>query len=231
MAQLAIPVLIAGGVMSAASSIQQGRLAAAQGRAEEKFAEFNAKMMEREAKSKMEAARIEEQRVSKRARAIAGRQRAAMAASGIDVSTGTALDILAETASEGYSDRALTLRQGLLQKVDLEAQAAASRAQGKLAKDMGKATRNNAYMMAAGQLALTGFTAGSALSAGSGLTSAQQAAFSAGRGPMSVAGANQWAAGQAAASSTALNTGFAMPTAAQVFSPTTLTNTFKYGLY
>ena len=185
---------VIGAVLMAGATVQEGRLAEAQGKAERKFAEFNARMQEREAKSKMDAASIEEQRISKKARAIAGSQKAKMAAAGLDVSTGTALDVFAETARESYVDRSLTLRKGMIQKVNLEAQAAATRAQGKLAEKMGKAQKKVAYMKAAGQLAMGFSSLGGTQQAGT--TANQQAAFSAGKGPMSASGANQWASSQ-----------------------------------
>ena len=144
--------IIAGGVLTAKGQIDAGRAAEAQGKAEQRIAQFNALQKEREAKSRVEAAGLEEERVAKKQKIFQAEQRVRFAKSGITVGEGTELDFLVETAGEFATERALTLRQGLVESSQLKGQAKILRAQGALAKSLGKAAKRSSRFKAAGTI-------------------------------------------------------------------------------
>lgn len=142
---LIIPAIIAGGAITVAGQLKaadaaeaHGAALAAQGRAQRKIAEFNAQQKEREARSRMESAAIEEERVSKREKIFKAEQRVRFQASNISVTESSSMDFLMETAGEFQMERALTLRQGLVESNMLKDQAAILRAQGVLAQSIGE---------------------------------------------------------------------------------------------
>jgi len=143
--------MLGGSAMMAGSQIQEGRIASAQGKAEEKIAKFNAVQKEREARSRMEAASIQEERVAKQEKIVKAEQRAAFAKSGITLE-GSPLGLLAETAGEFARERALTLREGMIQSGQLKSEASILRAGGKLSAQLGKAQRTASFIKAGGTM-------------------------------------------------------------------------------
>ena len=75
--------IVAGSAIAATGTVMEGQAAKKQGRAEKKIAEFNAVQAEREAKSRMEVAQLEEDKVSKQEKIFKAEQRAAFAKGGI----------------------------------------------------------------------------------------------------------------------------------------------------
>lgn len=67
----------------------------------------------------------------------ASSQRAAMAAGGVDVGSGTALDVLADTASAGAFDAAIAKNNAAREAYGYQVQAAMSRAEAKQARRQG----------------------------------------------------------------------------------------------
>jgi hypothetical protein len=146
--------LIAGG------TIQQGRLAKAQGSAQNKIAQYNAQQLERQSQARMEAASMEESRVARQARLYQGAQRASIAKSGLSLTEGSPLDLQADTAYQFALDRAFTLRSGLIDSQSLQAQGVIQRVEGKWAKGFGKSSAQNSYMQAAGTILGAAYMAG-----------------------------------------------------------------------
>ena len=128
---------IGGGLLSAKSELDAGKTARKQGVVEKKILDFNAAQVEAtaqlesnfaieqaeiEARSRIEVSQIEEARVAREGEIFTAEQRAGVAKSGVTVE-GSPLDMLAESAGEIIEERALTLRQGLVQAGQLKAQA------------------------------------------------------------------------------------------------------------
>ena len=134
--------------MSAASSIQEGQVANAQGKASNDIAELNASNLERQAAARREAATLEDTRQVRRSEMALGSQIARGGASGA-VSD---VDVLADTAFQFAMDRNLILRQGLVESQGLLGQAGMMRAQGKFAKKVGKHKRTTSYVKAGGTI-------------------------------------------------------------------------------
>lgn len=135
--------------MKAFGSIQEGRLAKAQGDTANKLAQYNARMLEREGESREEAAKLEEERVARQQHLVIGRQLAQMGKSGIGI-TGSSLDSLADTVYQFALDRALTLRSGIYQSQNLRSQAVIQRSRGKYAKKAGRFQFGQSILSAAG---------------------------------------------------------------------------------
>ncbi len=95
---------VAGGAITAISSYQQGKATQKQYDYQAKVNEENAKIAQQNAKMQRQQG-IEEARMQriKTAQTI-GSQQAAMAANGVDVTQGTAVDVIADTAAMGELD-------------------------------------------------------------------------------------------------------------------------------
>lgn len=167
MAELAAVLLLAGAGVTAAGQIQGGRLAEAEGKAAQDMAEFNARQLEREAKSTQEAAKFDERRIAKKEKITIGRQIARAGKSGVTLE-GSPIGELADIASSFATDRALTLRRGLLGAQALTTQAGVQRAQGKLAKIRGRQAKRVSLLKAGGTIALAVGTSGLLAGGGGG---------------------------------------------------------------
>lgn len=133
---------IAGTVVSAASAI-------AQGNAQNAMAKYNAKLAERDAEARRRQASMDEELSRSRSSAIMSRQRAVMAAAGVDTSSGTPLAIAEQSAEDAEMD-ALAIRYGgAIGAQRFQEEANLSRMQGRSAKQAG--------MFRAGSTLLTGF--------------------------------------------------------------------------
>ena len=139
----------------AGGQIQEGQVAAAQGKASNDIAKYNASLLEQQAASRMDAARLEDTRQVRRSEMALGSQIARGGASG----TVSDVDVLADTAFQFAMDRNLMLRQGLVESQGLLGQAGMVRAQGKFAKKVGKHKRTTSYVKAGGTI-LGGLYAG-----------------------------------------------------------------------
>jgi hypothetical protein len=149
-----IAIILAATAAAAASQVAAGQAAAAQGKAEKEMYEYNARLQEQEAKNRMQAASIEEQRISSQQQKALGYQKAAFAKSGFSIEEGSSVDVMADTYGEYAIDRALTLRSGLIDKMTLESEANLSRAQGKMALKRGKNAQKASYLSAAGTIGM-----------------------------------------------------------------------------
>ena len=95
---------IAGGVMGGISSYQQGKQQQAMYNYQAKVAEENAKIANKNAATERQTG-IEEARLQRmKTLQAVGSQQAAMAANGMDVTQGTSLDIIEDTAAMGELD-------------------------------------------------------------------------------------------------------------------------------
>jgi hypothetical protein len=93
-----------------------------QGKAEAGMMKQNARLADQQAKDATALGAIQEERVRQNARQAAGAQRAALGANGLDVGTGTALQLQTDTAGMGEKDaylaRANALREAWGFKVE-----------------------------------------------------------------------------------------------------------------
>ena len=95
---------IAGGVVGGVSSYQQGKAQQAQYNYQAKVNEENARIAQENANVQRQQG-IEEARLQRiKAASTIGSQKAAMAANGVDVTQGTSLDVIADTAAMGELD-------------------------------------------------------------------------------------------------------------------------------
>jgi hypothetical protein len=156
-------LLLTGAGIGAASTIQQGRIAEAQGKTTQRVNEYNAKQLDRQAKAKMDAAKINAERISKKENITQATNLARAAKSGISLGESkSTVEVLADTAFQFHLDRNFTLMQGLSDQLSLENQASLLRAEGAFAKDMGKQAKRLSYVQAGGELAFAFGTVGMA---------------------------------------------------------------------
>lgn len=151
---------IASLALTGVSGVYQASAARAAGRYEQQVAERNATIAEQQAEQAKQIGNIEEERQLRRVRAALGTQRAALAANGLDVNSGSALDLQAETAGFGAAD-ALNLRSNALR------QAWGFQVEATNMRNAGRAARAQGRNAAIGTLLTTGASmAGQAYGAG-----------------------------------------------------------------
>lgn len=112
MCEVATASLVLAGVataMGAYGTYQQGQQQKAQAEYQAAVANNNAIIAERQAQDSLDRGRVEEQQHRLKVAQMKGTQRSALAASGVQVDSGSALDVVADTAMMGEFD-ALTIR-------------------------------------------------------------------------------------------------------------------------
>ena len=97
-------------------------------------AEQNARLSEQKGMATMQKAGWEERRIRAGSKKLQGQQRSLLAASGVDVNTGSALDVQADTAYQAAEDVAMTHYNAELQKWGFDIEAANYKAQAASAK-------------------------------------------------------------------------------------------------
>jgi hypothetical protein len=144
---MAQAALIIGAGMMAASTIQEGIIAEAQGKFAQKIGIQNQLALERQAKAEREAASIEETRVARKEKIISARQRARMGKTGVGLA-GASLEFLADTAFQFSMERNLILRRGLIRGQELRWMGRMEYAKGKWAKRLGTQAKRLSYVKA-----------------------------------------------------------------------------------
>ncbi|HEY7824469.1 MAG TPA: hypothetical protein VIG24_16630 [Acidimicrobiia bacterium] len=141
-------LMIASTVVSAGAAVQQGNAAAASGRYNAQVAEMNATLADRRAKDAIERGAVEEQQKRAEVAQLQGRQKAAMAANGVDLTFGSPLDTLVDTAVLGDLD-ALTIRQNSAREAyDFNVQGMNSRADATLSRANARSAKTGGYLNA-----------------------------------------------------------------------------------
>lgn len=139
-------------LLGAAGQIQQGNAAAEASRYNAKVADMNATMSERRARDALERGAREEQQKRAEVAALQGRQRAAMGANGVDLSFGSPLDTIVDTAVLGELD-ALTIRKNAAnESYDQKVNAVNGRSDATLSRMNADASQTGGYLAAAGTL-------------------------------------------------------------------------------
>lgn len=104
------------------------------GRYQDRVAQHNARLAEQAAADALDRGSVEESRQRARTGQLIGSQRAAYASAGVDVASGSALDVVGDTAAIGELD-ARTIRNNAAREAwGLQAAAYNLRAEGKLAR-------------------------------------------------------------------------------------------------
>lgn len=152
-------------VAAAASAYSQRQ----QSKYQSKMAQYNADVQEKSAQAAINSGNEQAAQVRARARQLQGTQAATLAASGVDLGGGTAVDIFGDTAQQGELDALTTVNNAQRQAYGLQAQAAGNRSQAAAYTAFGN--------QQAGLTLLNG-----AISAYSGYTGAGGKAFSSGQG-------------------------------------------------
>ncbi len=129
----------------------------AEGRYNEAVAKNNAAAAEAQAKQSEQLGSIDEDRQRARMRQMIGKQRAAFAANNIDSSSGTALDLISETAQFGEED-ALAIRANAARDAwGFRTQGMNYRAQGTLARAQARNQGTATLLSTGAQMANTGY--------------------------------------------------------------------------
>ena len=156
---LANTLLTVGVGFGVAGTIQQGRIAKAQGSFQEKMALRNQQALERQGRAEQAAAQLEERRVARREKIVKAAQRATVGKSGIGLA-GATLSVLADTAFQFSLERNLVLRRGLLAKQGLFKRGAITAAGGRFAKTTGLAESRASFVKAGASILGTAGAAG-----------------------------------------------------------------------
>lgn len=148
----------AGGV-SAYGAVQQGKAAEGQADYQAAVGRNNAIIAERQARDAEERGAAEETAQRRQTAALMGKQKAGMAANGLDLSSGSPLDILGDTAQFGELD-ALTVRSNAAreaygyrnQGAQFTSDAAAQKIAGKNAKSASYISAGSTILTSASQM-------------------------------------------------------------------------------
>lgn len=152
MCDLVTALTIGSTLIGGAGAIQQGQAQAASARYNAQVAEMNARMADRAAKDALERGKLEEQKQREKTAQILGQQRAGMAANGLDLTFGSPLDTLVDTATLGELD-ALTIRANTYREErDIRQQGANYRGQAGMYRAGASSALSGGYLNAAGTL-------------------------------------------------------------------------------
>lgn len=148
-----IPIAAAAAsVVSAAGSIYGGLAANAQGKYESAVANQNARLANDQAADAIDRGRLQQRQLYRKVGDLKGQQAAAMAANGIDLGFGSALDVQRDTAMMGAED-AESLNSNIAAAVKgYEINAANYRSEGQAARMKGRNALVGSAFQAAGTL-------------------------------------------------------------------------------
>jgi len=148
-------LLLAGAGLSAAGTIQQGRVAKAQAKGEQAMAEYNAKVSEQSAKAVEMKTAFDQQRQAKFSQRVLGTLRARLGGSGAATYEGAPVEAVSEQASELSLENALIGYEGQIEAGRFRSQGTLYGMEGKIAGMRAKNAMTGAYLSAGGTL-LTG---------------------------------------------------------------------------
>lgn len=154
----ALPLIatVASTVIGAAGTIYQAQSASASANYQAQVNENNAIIADRNAADARKRGAEAEQEHRRRVSALQGKQTAVMAASGVDLGSGSPLNILADTAQMGELD-AVTIRNNAEREaLGYESQGMNFRAEAQLSRSAAKSARTAGMIGAAGSV-VSGF--------------------------------------------------------------------------
>lgn len=137
-----VAMTVIGGAVTAKAQRDQGKY-------ESEVAQQNAKVADLQAEQAKQIGSIEEERQRARVRQQIASQRVAFAANNVDAATGTAAEVLGDTAGFGYADATMIRSNALREAWGYKVDATNSRSRA-------KASRYNGRMGATGTLLTTG---------------------------------------------------------------------------
>jgi hypothetical protein len=149
---MALALLFGGTAMSIGGQIGQGRAAVAQGKAEQKIANYNADVLDSEAKAREYKTRFDQLRHRAYANRVIGSLRANQGMSGAVMDVGTPFDVVAEQMSELDLENAMIGYEGVNEASKLRSQATITRIQGKYARKVGENAQTASYINAGSSL-------------------------------------------------------------------------------
>lgn len=143
---------VASAATGAVGSVMAGNAQAASASAQAQIARNNAILAGQRADQEVQIGKQEEERLRRDVSRVIGSQRAMTGASGIDLSAGSPLDVLAATAKEGEMD-ALTIRANAQQRAsDLRFEQQNLNFQGRMLDREARSARRAGWMNAAGSI-------------------------------------------------------------------------------
>lgn len=152
MCDLMMALTIGSTIVGAVGQVQQASAQAASARYNAQVAELNATLSERRARDAIERGKTEEQKKRQEVQRILGAQKAAMAANGVDLTFGSPLDTIVDTAVLGELD-ALTIRSNAYREAyDHRVDAMNKRAGAELSRLEARSALTGGYLQAAGTL-------------------------------------------------------------------------------
>lgn len=157
--------IIAGGTLTAAGQVQEGRIAEAQGKLTKQIALRNQRSLERQAKAERDAASVREGRLARQEKIVKAAAVAQQGKSGGQIA-GASLNALTDIAGQFSIERNLALRIGLIRSRELKERGGILATQGKFASSIGKKTKALSFIKAGGTVLTTiglagGFRGGS----------------------------------------------------------------------
>ena len=145
---LALGSTLIGGV----GAVQQAQATAKSNRYNAEVQNMNARLADRQARDAIERGKLEEQRKRTEVARIKGAQTAAMAANGVDVTFGSPLDTLVDTAVAGELD-ALTIRSNSYREAyGYNVDAANKRAGAQMSRMAANSAETGGWLNAAGTI-------------------------------------------------------------------------------
>jgi hypothetical protein len=157
---LAIASTVASGVMAAGGAIKQGQAQKAQAKYQSAVERNNATIAGWQAEDATKRGQIAEQRQRLATSRLAGAQRAGMASSGVELTSGSPLDVLGDTAQLGELD-ALTIRSNAEREAyGARVQQSSLTAQSGLTQMAGRDAQQASYISAGSSLLSSAATAG-----------------------------------------------------------------------
>ncbi len=150
-------LIVASTLLTATGQVQQASASAAASKYQAQIGQMNAQISEKRARDAIERGQIEEQKKRQEVARTMGAQKAAMAANGVDLSFGSPLDTIVDTATLGELD-ALTIRSNAArEEYDYKVQAANQRAGSQLNTMQASAAKTGGWL-SAGSTVLGGAT-------------------------------------------------------------------------
>jgi len=156
MCDLSIMFTVGSSLLGAMGQIQQGQAANQAARYNAQVAQMNAQLAEERARDALERGREEEQKHRRQTAQTIGKQQVAMAANGLDLSFGSPLDLIVDTAVMGELDALTIKKNAYREERDHRQQANNYRAEAGMQLAAGKNAKRQSIFAAGGTL-LGGF--------------------------------------------------------------------------
>lgn len=138
--------------LTAAAGVQTARAQSASAEFQEEQAKENARLAEAQARNAELAGQVEEDRQRQLTRKFLASQRTAIAANNLDMSTGTPLDILGDTAALGEQDALMIRANAAREAWGFRTQAVDFRNSGSMARAAGRNAARGTYLTTAASL-------------------------------------------------------------------------------